>query len=1025
MNSMFAQASSLVFPNNAPSNQIQGGYFKRYFENNFTKFFEKPATATTNFGNSLDLLSFGTNGRICWANKWVVWYYYNIGNILDPKNGTVICGEVSSADGNASGFTGALIGVDGYLPVYSNGGRDLDNSIITQNFSPFNKIPVTNWISRTGAIVNWHLMVGAIWNSVRATSEESGSRLFYEWVASTNSDAIYSYRYNKWNDSSWLRTVTGDNRDGDGFQLWISGGSSHFNEIFNPYLTITTAGRMVLSTDASDHNNISSNSPSLFVNGNWYFTSNLSSSGSLTTNGDITTSNGNFLAPNGWITVKNDVRATNGHIYGNNFYSTGKIYSTGGIETKWNILSSGSLTTNGDIRSINGGLTVSGGISSTNGGLTVKNDIRSGGNIYTTGSVFATGTLNSNGGLNTSGSLTANGDIRSTGGNLYVTNITTSGSVSVKGGITAGGNITTTGSIRATEVQVNNIITTSGATIRGPLNVTGPITTSEITITSTGSGIKPPAGTGTGKLIVTTPTATGGVTTSWLSMTQVANNNPSDFSNAMKNMFPSLCKATWTGANNTCYWVDSLQRNTTWWYNAAVWWYSMYSNTTWGSNSAFWSYALWNNTTWTRNVAIWANSLERNLTWWWNVAVGNDSLRGNTTWGYNVAVWYASLQKNTTWQENIAIWPQFVLWNNLTGNTNIAIGKTSLYSNVSWNNNIALGNNSLREAISSSDNISIGHSSMFHTATGSNNLVIGNSSLYTLNNGSSNLILGNTAGYYLTSGNNNVALGHNSLRRLTEGWNNTILGASAWYNLTSGSNNIAIGQGVNLVNNTGSNQLNIGNWIYGNNGNIGIGINNPTAKLEVQNLARIKGGSAFLHLYNNSNQGYTIGKDGSERLVINYDATVWSAARTILTALSNGNVGIGNNNPSEKLEVAGNIKANAYLYTSDERFKTNISTIDSALDKVTSLRGVNFDWKDTGRKTIGFIAQEVEKILPELVHTDSNGYKSVEYANITAILVEAIKEQQSQISDLKNRLDNQEKLLQDLQNQILELKNQK
>ncbi|QDK36862.1 tail fiber domain-containing protein [Bdellovibrio sp. NC01] len=110
-----------------------------------------------------------------------------------------------------------------------------------------------------------------------------------------------------------------------------------------------------------------------------------------------------------------------------------------------------------------------------------------------------------------------------------------------------------------------------------------------------------------------------------------------------------------------------------------------------------------------------------------------------------------------------------------------------------------------------------------------------------------------------------------------------------------------------------------------------------------------------------------------------------------------GNVGIGTTAPSEVLEVNGNVKAASYLYTSDARLKKDIITLPDALGKVLQLRGVNFVWKSNDEKTMGFIAQEVEKIYPELVKTDAKtGYKAVQYGNIVAVLVEALKEEHKQ-----------------------------
>ena len=93
--------------------------------------------------------------------------------------------------------------------------------------------------------------------------------------------------------------------------------------------------------------------------------------------------------------------------------------------------------------------------------------------------------------------------------------------------------------------------------------------------------------------------------------------------------------------------------------------------------------------------------------------------------------------------------------------------------------------------------------------------------------------------------------------------------------------------------------------------------------------------------------------------------------------------------------------------SSDERIKTNIKTIENALDKTLLLRGVNYyDFRiEPDRLKIGLIAQEVEYIIPEVVHTDpETTMKSIEYGPIVALLIEAVKEQQKQINELKNIL---------------------
>lgn len=127
--------------------------------------------------------------------------------------------------------------------------------------------------------------------------------------------------------------------------------------------------------------------------------------------------------------------------------------------------------------------------------------------------------------------------------------------------------------------------------------------------------------------------------------------------------------------------------------------------------------------------------------------------------------------------------------------------------------------------------------------------------------------------------------------------------------------------------------------------------------------------------------------------------------------LENGNIGMGTLIPTVRLQVNGDIIANSIAGSSDIRFKKNIRTVENALDKVKSLRGVYFNWnKDAfpdryfgAQDELGFIAQEVEKVVPEIVTKENtkDEYRSVKYDKLVALLVEAIKEQQKQIDSLK------------------------
>jgi len=129
------------------------------------------------------------------------------------------------------------------------------------------------------------------------------------------------------------------------------------------------------------------------------------------------------------------------------------------------------------------------------------------------------------------------------------------------------------------------------------------------------------------------------------------------------------------------------------------------------------------------------------------------------------------------------------------------------------------------------------------------------------------------------------------------------------------------------------------------------------------------------------------------------------------------------------LYVSGNFYyTGSFSNTSDKRFKSNIATIDNSLSKILALRGVSFNWKSDSEirtltagsknfgeedqpiyfpegKQIGLVAQEVETVIPQIVQTDIDGFKSIDYTKLGPVLIEAIKEQQKIIDDLKKRLE--------------------
>ena len=103
--------------------------------------------------------------------------------------------------------------------------------------------------------------------------------------------------------------------------------------------------------------------------------------------------------------------------------------------------------------------------------------------------------------------------------------------------------------------------------------------------------------------------------------------------------------------------------------------------------------------------------------------------------------------------------------------------------------------------------------------------------------------------------------------------------------------------------------------------------------------------------------------------------------------------------------IGGNMAASGSVTSSsDARLKENVETISGALEKVQQLRGVSYNKINSDTKEIGFIAQELEQAFPELVLTNTDGYKSVAYGNVTAVLLECIKELKQEIEDLKAKL---------------------
>jgi len=104
------------------------------------------------------------------------------------------------------------------------------------------------------------------------------------------------------------------------------------------------------------------------------------------------------------------------------------------------------------------------------------------------------------------------------------------------------------------------------------------------------------------------------------------------------------------------------------------------------------------------------------------------------------------------------------------------------------------------------------------------------------------------------------------------------------------------------------------------------------------------------------------------------------------------------------LDSDHDVKARSFITYSDATLKTNVETVTNAMDMIQGLRGVSYDLKEGGKREFGFIAQEVNTVVPEVVSTKNN-MMGIDYTRITSLLVEAVKTQQAEIEALKNKLD--------------------
>jgi hypothetical protein len=371
-----------------------------------------------------------------------------------------------------------------------------------------------------------------------------------------------------------------------------------------------------------------------------------------------------------------------------------------------------------------------------------------------------------------------------------------------------------------------------------------------------------------------------------------------------------------------------------------------------------------------------------------------------------------------------------------TGKYNSFIGFQAGKSNTIGKQNIFLGYQAGKANLDGDYNIFIGYQAGFNTlgpmpggftggSYGSFNCYIGYHAGFSSIHGSHNTMLGYAAGNQNTSGNNtfigslagsqnttgggNTFLGTEAGSRLDVGADNVFLGRDAGRNVISGNLNTLVGSGTGANLGYGNRNVVIGTGAMGDNyfGGKGRGSSNIVIGFQA---------------------GYSL-TDGSSNIFIG-DQAGFSETGSNLFIVENSNSStplVYGNFTTKDFRINGNIQYTGTIANvSDIRFKRNIAPIENVIEKIGLINGIYYEWvqSDTiglllqeGRQ-IGVIAQEVEEVYPELVITTEKGYKMVDYAKLSTVLLEGIKEQQRQINSYKSENEALQSKLQALQDRV-------
>ena len=301
---------------------------------------------------------------------------------------------------------------------------------------------------------------------------------------------------------------------------------------------------------------------------------------------------------------------------------------------------------------------------------------------------------------------------------------------------------------------------------------------------------------------------------------------------------------------------------------------------------------------------------------------------------------------------------------------------------------------------SNRNNTYVGYQSGAANSTGTGNTYLGSQSGI-LATGTNNTMLGAVAGFQSSAGNDNTFVGSSAGFFNIDGTSNVFIGkgAGGTFATTSLDSSIAIGYNANV-------ECNNCAVIGDENTNLGIGTTIPKGMVHIEG----DGGSARPHLIAKET---TAGGSARIRFInTNVDTNFWAIGAKPLTDGNSANANFtifykDNDMTSSMFEIFGDgdaTLAGMLTENSDERLKTNINILSGVLPKLLQVSGYSYDWKDKNRsesKQIGLMAQEVQKVFPDLVSEDEDGYLSVSYTRFVPLLIAGLQEQENQMAQIK------------------------